>query len=425
MEVGYDVNISKAPAVCCLEEGPAVLCLSEDRQKLILESNDAEEKGRRQVQIHSTTIRRIDQGRFKAAGSFSIVVEEDSGGCVYYDLVAANAIDREVMVTTILLVLDQEFEGTLEQPIPCSPSLDQTPNNFAEPSISASVSLEDFEGLEARSDHMETQAFIPYAPSASSIKPANSTLAPNTWCATDACSLALNDITDTCTGIFALKQSPCLAPEQVLVEEFITAALGAPDVFYNCISEGGYWEKEDSRDPTKSTRHRASRLNAQAARLRTLRNEMSFAAALKQSKSKMQAIRSVKSFDSTAIGKQRRAADEAANQIHSSPLMGSLVGRMALYDDNGGTKESGGCLYYDSDPEDYRTQTRKPRNVHAASESFEERSMFHGVDFQKVGFASRLSRKLDDETIRDISQVRRGHAQCLSRLTEYPILGHV
>ena len=44
-------------------------------------------------------------------------------------------------------------------------------------------------------------------------------------------------------------------------------------------------------------KNRASLLNAQAIRLRTLRNEMTFAAALKRSREKMQYVQTTKSFD--------------------------------------------------------------------------------------------------------------------------------
>jgi hypothetical protein len=91
-----------------------------------------------------------------------------------------------------------------------------------------------------------------------------------------------------------------------------------------------------------------------------------------------------------------------------------------VYDDNGDSKEpgSGGAsssLYYDSDPEDYRNQTRRPRAVpEIPSESFEERSMLNGIDLHRVGHQRKLSRKLDDETIREITQV--GGCFCTARM---------
>jgi hypothetical protein len=475
MAEGYDVRITNAPCRCLGPNSLASLYLSEDRHKLYLAprgepKTDEKKEENGWVEIHARTIRRIDQGRGMVKSTstcaFSLVVEHATKNdvCEYYDLEATSAIDREVIVTTILLILDKEFEGTMDQPIPCSPSLEPDPSNmFSEPgkSLSMSESLDEFGEMpigastteksinssrdnnnnssnnnnsnsntgerhhHRESNSNETSSFLQFAPSASSLNlaAANSATAqhqyPGTWCAAaDTCTFALHDITDTCAGIFELKQSQCLAPQQILVEEFISTALGAPHAFYNCFSHGGYWEQEEinADSATKSAMNRASRLHAQAARLRSLRNEMSFAAALKQSKSKMmQSLRTVKSYDSSAM-QRRKATDQAVSRIHNSALLDSLVGKMAVYDDNGDSKEpGGGSLYYDSDPEDYRTQTRRPRAVPAPpSESFEERSMLNGIDL--AGHQRKLSRKLDDDTIREITQVGyKSFGPCLIR----------
>ena len=232
-----------------------------------------------------------------------------------------------------------------------------------------------------------------------------------TWCPADSCTLALNDIADTCTGIFAMKQSSNVVPQQGAIEEFIATALGAPTAVYTYLAMPEVWasqEKHGSFDRSAPAQNRASVLNAQAARLRNLRNEMTFAAALKQSKDPTQYVQTAHSFDGSGNSNTRRLkmATKAVHVLHTSPLLHSIVGNMDV-DEN---RQDVDACYYDSDPEDYRPRTEKPRK--AAAEEFEaaaideqDKRALNSIDFEKIGSQNRISRKVDDETISDIVHV--------------------
>ena len=172
-------------------------------------------------------------------------------------------------------------------------------------------------------------------------------------------------------------------------------------------------------------RNRATLLNAQAARLRTLRNEMTFAAALKQSKERMQFVQTVCSFDDiyhsrNGRSQKLRVATEVADRFHSSPLLKSVVGNMTMHDNHGYAKEMNTddeVVYYDSDPEDVRprmSQSKAPRRVvvdQINQEAPDElkatwrQQALSGTGFDEIGTTKRLSKKLDEEVIVEIVHV--------------------
>jgi hypothetical protein len=473
------------------------------------------------IEIPVADILRLEIGG-RNSKSFSIVTEKESGFLTCFNFEALCVIDREIIVSTLMLLLDaihnsQQSEnddtafdwiegvGTMDKPIPCSPSLDEaieftdeflqqdqtiicspsleteraqnsfqrTPKQRRSGIFNSAEKIETDTGLVihledismsdsnisrvlgewsrrasssvclhqkgiSRSDEVLDEVRLDCKPSASStqigICPNNtSNIAPTVWCSGDTCALALNDIAETCTGIFALKQNesvcaPALGAEQrVAVEEFIATALGTSSVVYSYITEGGadIWNSKsslpthDSKD-NKITRNRASLLNAQAIRLRGLRNEMTFAAALKQSKEKMQFVQTVQSFDDAytrAAGtKKLRAATEAANLLHSSPLLQSIVSRMKMHDTDGNSKPEEIVVYYDSDPEDSRPRNvnRGPRKVAADrqlreldSTNVDRPKALSGIGMEDIGTSMKISRKLDEETIVEIVQVSR------------------
>jgi hypothetical protein len=519
LEEGFRVRLTGGPISCLAGEDSVCLYLHEDRSRLCFESdshakgfpwsNEVKDEGFCWIELPVADILRLEiGGNNRSPKTFSIVLEKEKGCLVYYDFETASAIDREVVVSTLILLLDKthntqtenddafdwaggtmdmpipcspslgdplEFSSSLEQPIVCSPSLEQdrfrlsprrrtqifnsTDNTETETSLV--IHLEDvsmseshvsrrpgdwsrrdlpsssFQQKSTASEEPE-EVRLDFKPSASStqlnICANNSTnIASTAWCSADSCALALNDIADTCIGIFALKQndSMCAPPmgkeQRVVIEKFIASALGAPTAMYTYLAEGDIWNIEtsvsnqDQKVPTV-TRNRASILNAQAVRLRGLRNEMTFAAALKQSKERMRFVQTVQSFDDVytrASGtKKLRAATEAANRFHSSPLLSSIVGSMMMHDPDGHSKEEE-IAYYDSDPEDARPSTTKrgPRQVAAArqNEASETRGGYHhralsGVGFEEIGTNKRVSRKIDEEAIVEIVQVSSFHS---------------
>jgi hypothetical protein len=500
------------------------LYLHRDRSRLCFNSteNYASGSGSFQkengwIQIPITNILRLEIGG-ENAKMFSIVTEKDNDGLVYFSFEATCVIDREVVVSTLMLLLDGhhnkiqpenednntlgwiEKGGTMDKPIPCSPSLDEPSGysdmfSFSEHPIVCSPSLEtervqnsfqlspkqrqlfvvnssdNIHSESGRVIHLEDVSIsdstlsrvlgewsrrasssvclqqksmecsdevddvvrLDCKPSASStqigINTNNSTnLAPTVWCSGDTCSLALNDIAETCTSIFALRHneslcSPSLDAEQrVAVEEFIATALGTSNVVYSYLTDGDVWSNKLSLPATdakenKITRNRAALLNAQAARLRSLKNEMTFAAALKQSKEKMRFVQTVQSFDDAynreAGTKKLRAATEAANLLHGSALLRSITQSMKMHGPEGLPEDD--VAYYDSDPEDLRPRHRNqgPRKVAADRQQqdldhtpiVDRPTAWSGIGMEDCT-AAKISKKLDEGTIVEMVQVR-------------------
>jgi len=494
LEQGYSVHLVGGPISSLTGDGGKVrLFLQEDHMRFCVESSarangDAKTDGVDVgVELPINAILRLEIGSNPKA--FTMVLEKQRGRLLYYDFEAATTIDREVIATSIMLLLDQTYNpfyqdevggeswtgGTEEQPIPCSPSLENDSSdefrqlsprrstqifNTAEDQeteTSLVIHLEDMTVAEsdistkggeywscrevptfnllprkARSYEQEDTR-LDCKPSASStqlgLNAVNSAnLTATVWCPADSCAFALNDIADTCTGIFALKQaeSSCVSIEQqVVVEEFIASALGAPTAVYTYLTERDIWNVESSssmQDSSKDARdavhrNRASLLNAQAARLRGLRNEMTFAAALKHSKERMRFIQTVQSFDDAyarSVGtKKLKAATEAANRFHASALLQSVIGNMKMHDTNGNSKDDEeGVAFYDSDPEDSRPSNAKkgPRQVAATcnqntTQTMPQYQLSSCPGFDEIGSGKKVSKKLDEETIVDIVQV--------------------
>jgi hypothetical protein len=143
----------------------------------------------------------------------------------------------------------------------------------------------------------------------------------------------------------------------------------------------------------------------------------------------MQFVQTVQSFDDAynrAGTKRLRAATEAANRLHSSPLLQSIVNNMKMHDAQGNTKldddAGSNIVYYDSDPEDSRQHNKDkgPRKiVQAKREQRNNGNENDGVTLtsqpptpprtllglEDVITPTKISKKLDEETIVEIVQV--------------------
>eukprot|EP00977_Amphora_coffeiformis_P006311 scaffold1352_cov180-Amphora_coffeaeformis.AAC.1 len=270
------------------------------------------------------------------------------------------------------------------------------------------------------------------------------------WCSDDICTGTLNDMAKTCTGIFATRdaaqqmatQVGCIdtgftSEQTAMVEEYITSALGAPTAVYSYFLDGEQQTLELlSTLPTPPTskngeatpataeeeevgaqkfRNRAARSNAQADRIRSLKNEMTFAHALKQSKEKSY-IRTTQSFDDAKF--LPKLADNAAQKLHSSPLLDSLVTNMMSHWANDGTNgtatknmsQEEESVYYDSDPEDSRPRTlhHGPRKIQAlvAKDTDQKEAsrpkVLDGSGIDRMN--AKLGKRADEDTVREIVQ---------------------
>jgi hypothetical protein len=246
------------------------------------------------------------------------------------------------------------------------------------------------------------------------------------WCSDDICTLALKDIAETCTGIFdhhgdnaaidmgGDTSTPAkVAAERAFMEEYIAGVLGGPTSALGAFfPDSDVWNIDSKKRPADKRkvnriRNRASLLNAQATRLRTLRNEMTFAAALKRSNEKMQYVQTTKSFDDADL---ERLRERSVNRFNSSALMERMMGGMVLSKPE--VEEE--AVYYDSDPEDMRPRTKGVRRALAnrrnlvgeeEAERHQTRPVLSGVGFERIAVGKKL-RKLDESLIIQIVQVR-------------------
>lgn len=255
------------------------------------------------------------------------------------------------------------------------------------------------------------------------------------WCSDDICTLALKDIAETCTGIFdqqpgSLDQNVVevkgegdqkAEAERAYVEEYIAGVLGGPTSALGAFfPDGDVWNVDSSKNQklkTNRIKNRASLLNAQALRLRTLRNEMTFAAALKRSREKMQYVQTTKSFDDADGERIRLAQERSVNRLHTSALMERVMGSMVLSK----PEEEEDAIYYDSDPEDVRPRTKGVRRALAnrrnavdkdEQQKHQTRPVLSGVGFERIAVGKKL-RKLDEGLIIQIVQAMRNETLTL------------
>lgn len=539
LQAGFNVRLLQDRRV-----GPVFLYLHYDRSRLciIRRSGDQDKYDGREekkvidewIELPISKILRLEVGKTshplasssKVGNSkhnmtfFSIVVNQDAN-IMYYDFEADSPLKREVLVSTLMVVLDQAQNptlqmrkqppltaeqdpyhdmtaeqglyhdvgflggtmdpgGTKDQPIPCSPSLEIHESDSL-PTLSPRKRTHIYDG--DSSDGTETSLAIinlehvdsaPLLPTAGEINattsftresslsfatevsfdinqagmttrtsPDDATsivgnkldfdagaqhLAGGWACAdTDICTLALRDLAETCSGIFIRRESSCETEQRVMIEEYIAGALGSPSAMFSYLTEGDVWKAESApaeEGPGEKggtrIRNRASLLNAQACRLRTLRNEMTFAAALKQSKEGMHFVHTTQSFDDasrTGKGRKDKAATAVANRFHTSALLRHVVGNMMVSDQGISVEEvEEEVAYYDSDPEDSRPRTMKkgPRRVSAerlnrvedAKDESPRHQALSGVGFENITSNKKVSKKLDEDVIVEIVQVR-------------------
>jgi hypothetical protein len=406
--------------------------------------------------------------------AFSLILDSKPNvGRTYYDFEAESPIEREIIVATLMVVLEQAHSsigrscaedesvrcettgcvdvGTLDQPIVCSPSLEErlaaegqyTPRRttklhngqFGDTEASLVINLEHLDDsslLTPRLDELRRRTLSQNDMNGGPALPGTDDLLSDckgsnqiasAWCADDICTLALKDIADSCAGIFVLKQAEagmCTASavseeQRLLIEEYIASALGTPSAVFSYLSEADVWNAQATdhgpseparKAPEGRIRNRASVLNAQCDRLRNLRQEMTFAAALKASKERMR-LQTTQSFDDARMLKSASLEKEVANQFHSSALLKHVVGNMML---SSPAEQDDEVAFYDSDPEDARSKTLKdPRQVTAESrrksKSVRPARALSGPGFEKIkGSNKRVSRKLDEDTIVQIVQ---------------------
>jgi hypothetical protein len=396
--------------------------------------------------------------------TFTLVLDQETTTkpLIYYDFEAASPIEREVIVATLMIVLDQAQQrndtatgGTVEQPILCSPSLEDDNIRNSSSSLAdevAVIHLEDVTGTDEnhlptideghahdhhddikRSTTSKKGRIGTHGTAEDLVIKGSGPMTTTAWCADDVCSAALKDIAETCSGIVSSQQAGgfCKDDEhrRLMVEEYIASALGAPSAMYSYFSED-VWTANSICDDDNTeapapyntrVKNRATHLNAQANRLHALRNEMTFAAALKASEERLQYIQTTQSMDDAKLTAPAsslfRNERVVVNTFHSSALLKHVVDNMMT---KTGMEQSAHKIdvevaFYDSDPEDARlVNTKGPRKIEAerakrekakAERQYRNAALGTGV-FSNIGSIHSVNKKLDEQVIVQIVQVR-------------------
>jgi len=253
------------------------------------------------------------------------------------------------------------------------------------------------------------------------------------WCTDDICTLALKDFAETCTGIFDQPESAfplnhvnicCTGnteAERAQVQEYVTGVLGdATSATAGIGAFGNVWNASASKTATQNRKYakvnriqnRASVSNAQALRLQSLRNEMTFAAASKRLKEKMPYLQTTKSFDDAGNGRTRQEQERSSSMLQTPPaLMERVMGSIAVLGEQ--PEADNDAVFYDSDPDDMRPRTRggvrracaNRRNAVEEKKKHQiHRPVLSGVGFENITLSRRL-RKLDEDLIIQLVQV--------------------
>jgi hypothetical protein len=259
-------------------------------------------------------------------------------------------------------------------------------------------------------------------------------VASGNWCTDDVCSNALRDIAETCAGIFGRKQDiasgplstglSCQVDQQLALEEYITTALDAPNAMYSYLVEGDNWNPEANNNNAEQSsppghvrrrvQNRANLLNAQAIRLRNLRNEMTFTSAFKRSR-EMKFPPRAQSFDDAQIYSSRRrqqqATSKGAEKLHASPLIQNIVQALALDEPQNASNEGEEVVYYDSDPEDMEPREPSDRGLvyfdridRARQILSKSDAPFKARGLDKIPLGKKV-KKLDEASVVEIVQV--------------------
>ena len=431
------------------------------------------------ISLPVSLVSRIEVGKTKRPihpmACFTVIADEKTGeGPLEFE--CFSPIERELIVSSLMIVLerahrplpmrrrtspredkrDVQAGGTCDQPIPCSPSLEAPPlpctesleqqikdkrsKAYSTEGTTPATKDEEYATRDppayydiAASESMATLSIdgdvdaILEQPDDVQLDFDRSRLQTGPWCSDDVCTSALNDMAETCTGIFALKQTQsnqvhgcdAISEEQLaMIEEYISTALGTPGAVYHFLSEGDVWNSDvlagralgselGVEDQGRGRpQNRASLLNAQATRLRSLRNEMTFASALQQSRARMHFVQTTQSYDDIDRNGQKSlglASKEVSDRFHASDLLKSVVDTMMHTKDQQTNME---VAYYDSDPEDSRPRTlhKGPRRI-TAERANEVASMKpRKVVKPRVRPSKRVSRRMDEETIVEIVQ---------------------
>ncbi|GAX25568.1 hypothetical protein FisN_28Hh037 [Fistulifera solaris] len=514
LEDGFRVTLQSGPSIRELGGMNLLFFLSQDRQRIMVESfmyvdeNRQDQDSSIAIRIRDIVKIEVRDGR-RGKNCFFVhaLRERESVRC--YEFEASSKWEREVIISALLVILDQvnaeqelrEIEesktrkfvtkvyekeeenvvvGTKSKPIVCNPSLEEeeiavlspvTQTRLFDSDRGTEVSLFVLSDVQSQCSRRtirsalsqgiplpecveipgpnclgskktdseeigeEKKATTDQAPS-QEITACNShslLVASGNWCTDDICSNALRDIAETCAGIFGRKQHvasgplstglSCQVDQQLALEEYIATALDAPNTMYSYLVEGDNGNAEATNNQSEQAtplgqvrrrvQNRANLLNAQAIRLRNLRNEMTFTSAFKRSK-EMKLPPRAQSFDDAQIyssqRRQQQATLKGAEKLHASPLIQNIVQALALDEPQNTSNEGEEVAYYDSDPEDMEPREPSDRGLvyfdridRARQILSKSDSPFKARGLDKIPLGKKV-KKLDEASVVEIVQ---------------------
>lgn len=227
---------------------------------------------------------------------------------------------------------------------------------------------------------------------------ANQQVSAGPWCTDDVVTEGLKDFADSMKEIFEIKQKPTgenqtrNEQQRAMAEDYITGVLGVPSTMVSLLSVKDMWNTavaKHSESEISRVENRASVTGAQATRLKSLRNQMTFNAA--DQHEKMPFMQIITSFDD--IERTGRKSKKAGKHGNSE-------------------NENDDVLYYDSDPEDVRERTfkRGPRRAQAERDNTLDgakparRSTLSDIPMSRLGI-NRRYKKMDEEVMTEIITV--------------------
>jgi hypothetical protein len=244
------------------------------------------------------------------------------------------------------------------------------------------------------------------------------------WCTDDICTLALKDITDACKSIFDMKHQ---VKEEMhaqnenqrgIVEDYISGALGAPSAMASLLSVGHGWNAPARAPASSGTernrfRNRAGVRDAQALKWQLLRGEMTFVAAEKVSREKMQYVQTVNSSDDVDWNERKNTKGVKLSSMLSDQADSASI--FQLFSTQTPAKDpEDEILYYDSDPEFARARNFSKGSRRALAEKFNvvkptekprRRRTLSGIPLNCLAGTGRRLKNMDDGVVSEIIEV--------------------
>jgi len=258
---------------------------------------------------------------------FSVV----STSGIYFDFEAKSVLEREVVVSSLLLILDEVHNDdsfTEGDAVYKDDQFDELNNTTYDEVVDTSVTSPLLEissfVSSSRKSFMESTAYIPPQGAVKLLQQPTledgqgSEIIERGVLCHGCCFYRFQDVMEVCYNI--IKNADDIYPDDFfcngfncigcidsaemqyrkeMIQSYFISLLGSSSQLTAALGEGHVWALDEKKiqSPRRIIRNRATRVNAQARRLRRLRNEMTFMHAVKTVSQKMRWTQTTRSFD--------------------------------------------------------------------------------------------------------------------------------